>query len=478
VPALLKAMDGAGPVFREQVLRALKGVGGVSAEHVPQLLPLLRDDNFPEGRKFALEALAGLGPEALPATAALVEALRGRDDGVRVQAAKVLAGIGPAAKDVARAPLLELLRDPDDQVSAAATAALVKVARPTRAEVPALARNLSDASVAVRRYAAAALAELGLGAADAVPNLAEAVTRDQSPEVRRLAVAALLKVQPDHKAAVEAYTKALSDTDARVAREAAAALAQVGQEGGALAGLLQALDHPDPEVHKLANQGLAKVRLDKTHVPLLRKALESKKSEVRARVVAALGALGPDAREAVPDLVRLLGESKGAERTQTMTTLRKLGPAAREAGPKLAELLKDEDKAVRFEACMALIDVQAEEVEQAVPALVKALLVTNPEDRESVEMKEKSKQVLAKIGKPAVKALVKALESDFTGGGARTPAGLIKAAARLEVLNTLALIGPKGKTTELMQALARTERGDPVSDIRVAAKQLRLLINK
>jgi hypothetical protein len=127
---------------------------------------------------------------------------------------------------------------------------------------------------------------------------------------------------------------------------------------------------------------------------------------------------------------------------------------------------------------MALIDVQAEEVEQAVPALVKALLVTNPEDRESVEMKEKSKQVLAKIGKPAVKALVKALESDFTGGGARTPAGLIKAAARLEVLNTLALIGPKGKTTELMQALARTERGDPVSDIRVAAKQLRLLINK
>ncbi|HZY85203.1 MAG TPA: hypothetical protein VFE78_10260, partial [Gemmataceae bacterium] len=48
VPALLKAMDGAGPVFREQVLLALKGVGGVSADHVPQLLPLLRDDNFPE----------------------------------------------------------------------------------------------------------------------------------------------------------------------------------------------------------------------------------------------------------------------------------------------------------------------------------------------------------------------------------------------------------------------------------------------
>jgi HEAT repeat protein len=194
--------------------------------------------------------------------------------------------------------------------------------------------------------------------------------------------------------------------------------------------------------------------------------------------VAVLGALGPDAREAVPDLVRLLGAAKGAERAQALNALRKLGPAAREAGPQLAELLKDKDKTVRFEACLALIDVQAEEVEQAVPVLIKALLVTDPEDKEAVDTKEKSKQALARVGKPAVRPLVKALESDFVGGGVRTAAGLIKGAARLEVLNTLALIGSKGKTPELMQALARTERGDPVPDVRLAAKQLRLLLQK
>jgi HEAT repeat protein len=213
-------------------------------------------------------------------------------------------------------------------------------------------------------------------------------------------------------------------------------------------------------------------------VPLLRKALESKKPAVRGRVVAALAALGPDAREAVPDLVRLLGEGKGAERAQTMTALRKMGPAAREAGPKLAELLKEEDQALRFEACLALIDVGAEEVEQAVPVLIKALQVENAEDVEAIQTKEKAKQALAKVGKPAVSPLIKALEKDFSGGGPRAPLGLIKGAARLEVLNTLALIGPKGKTAELMQALVRTERSDPVPDVRLAARQLRALIQK
>jgi WD40 repeat protein/HEAT repeat protein len=478
VPALLKAMDGEGPVFREQVLRALKAIGGVSAEHVRELVPLLRDDNFPEGRKFALEALAGLGAEARPAAAALVEALRARDLALRIQAAKVLAGVGPAAREVAQAPLLELLRSPDDQVSAAAAAALVKVAPPTRGDVPGLARDLRDPALAMRRYAVAALAELGHGAVEAVPDLAEAVTRDQAAEVRRLAVVALLKVQPDSKAAVEAYTKALTDADVKVARQAAAALAQVGQEGGALPGLLKALDHPDPEVHKSANEGLAKVRLDRTSVPLLRQALESKKPEVRARIVAALGALGPDAAEAVPDLVRLLGAAKGAERARLMSALRKMGPAARAAGPKLAELLKDEDKAVRFEACQALIDLQAEEVEEAIPVLVKALQVESAEDKEALDTKESAKKSLAKVGKPAIRGLLKALEKDFSGGGPRSPGGIIKGAARLEVLNTLALMGATAKTPEVMQALVRTERGDPIPDVRLAAKQLRLLLQK
>ena len=36
----------------------------------------------------------------------------------------------------------------------------------------------------------------------------------------------------------------------------------------------------------------------------------------------------------------------------------------------------------------------------------------------------------------------------------------------------------KGKTPELMQALARTERSDPIPDVRLAARQLRALIQK
>jgi HEAT repeat protein len=184
------------------------------------------------------------------------------------------------------------------------------------------------------------------------------------------------------------------------------------------------------------------------------------------------------AGEAVPDLVRLLGEAKGAGRTQLMGALRRVGPAARGAGPKLAELLKDEDKALRFEACLALIDVQAEEVDQAVPALIPFLQVENPEDTEAIQTKEKAKQALAKVGKPAISPLIKALEKDFFGGGPRAPLGIIKGAARLEVLNTLALMGPKAKTAEVMLALARIEKQDLIPDVRLAARQLRALIQK
>lgn len=79
-----------------------------------------------EARQRAAFALASLGPDAQPATRALMAALADPNPGVRVAAAQALGRIGPAAS-AALAPLSAALTDPDPAVKNAAQAALLAI---------------------------------------------------------------------------------------------------------------------------------------------------------------------------------------------------------------------------------------------------------------------------------------------------------------------------------------------------------------
>ena len=79
-----------------------------------------------EARERAAFALASLGPDALPATRALMAALTDANPAVRVAAAQALGRVGPGAS-AAIAPLSAALTDPDPAVKNAAQAALLAI---------------------------------------------------------------------------------------------------------------------------------------------------------------------------------------------------------------------------------------------------------------------------------------------------------------------------------------------------------------
>jgi HEAT repeat protein len=142
------------------------------------------------------------------------------------------------------------------------------------ADVPALARQLKDGEVEDRRAAARALADLGAEAAPAVPALTTAL-KDRDLFVRRFSAQALGEIGPEARSALPALETALNDRRKEVQEAAAFAIGKMGSSG------IQVLT------------GLVKDT--------------NRDSMVRRKAMESLGAIGPDARSAIPALTSALG---------------------------------------------------------------------------------------------------------------------------------------------------------------------------
>jgi len=97
--------------------------------------------------------------------------------------------------------------------------------------------------------------------------------------------------------------------------------------------------------------------------------LTNRNAEVRRIAAEALGQLGPEARAAVPDLVRALADPEILVRRASARALGQIGPEARAAVPDLVRALADKDSYVRLSAAEALRQIG----QAAVPDLVRAL---------------------------------------------------------------------------------------------------------
>jgi HEAT repeat protein len=133
--------------------------------------------------------------------------------------------------------------------------------------------------------------------------------------------------------ALPALTRALSDSDVQMRRNAALALIHLG--GGYLAE--------------------ARPRLDiQEATPALIRATEDADTDVRAWAAHALAEIGPGAESAIPALIRLLGDKEEGPRNTSCLALGKIGPAAKEALPALREALRDPSSDVRRFAQQAI----------------------------------------------------------------------------------------------------------------------------
>jgi HEAT repeat protein len=373
------------------------------------------------------EALSALGAPAVPS---LVRLLEHGDFQHRQVTVGALERIGPEAREArpllekaAKEPMLKAsadkaLRAIGRGVSAGASA--VKDAPGTKpADIRSLAESLGDGDPFVSSRAAAALAALGPAAAEAPgkPDVEKAMK-----ERLRFSVAALGNIGQAAAPAVPdlVLTLKASKHDPDLPAAAASALGRIGPAAaGALPALIDALRENDPRVMGPAVFALSRMGPDGESQVVA--ALESKSQALRKSAAAALINLGgTSARKAVPVLLEALKEHR--DLVWAMELLERIGPADDRVLNAMAAFLRTADR----DACELVPSALARIGRPAVPALIAALTEKSPEVRRA------ACRALGMIGpdaQEAVPSLLRAMEDP-------------DASVRQRAATTLGNIGP------------------------------------
>jgi HEAT repeat protein len=256
------------------ILEPLVGaaLGAMGAAVVPELTAALREQSV-ERRRVAAYALGSIGPDARPAVKALAARLSDEEPAMRFLAARALGGIGKDAH-AALPRLRDATADKDTATSIRAALAVWQIGGDAR-YVPLIAQALEDKRLAMRHGAADALAVIGGDAKGAAGALAKALG-DGEPAVRQAAVVALGSIGRAAPQSSVALRPLLRDADKALRVSAAFALWQITGD---------------------ATESLAALR------PLLADA-----ANLQAAAVAKLGAIGPPARDVLPQLVTMYRE--------------------------------------------------------------------------------------------------------------------------------------------------------------------------
>ena len=245
-------------------------------------------------RATAVQAMGKLGQPALPLLKQIIASTRDADEEVRYEACCALARLGPPA--AAAIPALEqaLLKDSKAAVRLSAARALGAVATTGTSAALTLGNALGDKDQRIRDASANALANMGQGAAPALPALLKSIN-DSSHHTRGPSAVALGAIG-DSKA-IPLLVKRLTDSRFHVVLESAEALGLIGlKDPNAVNALRRALGHKSSQAREAAAAGVVKLGPDKGRWALgtlQRLAKKDPAPSVRERADKALRALKP-----------------------------------------------------------------------------------------------------------------------------------------------------------------------------------------
>lgn len=352
IDPLVKSTTHPDPRVRRAAVRTLRRLSPSTQQLAPLLSKQLADVD-PSVVMPALHTLADMDDDAVPF---LVEAL-GQPKS-RYWATIALAEIGPEAAP-AIAPLTKLAAEGEIEERLQAILALAAIGTPAASASPVLVTALESEEDTLRFAAAFALGSVRATDADAALTKA---ARDDDAFLGEVVCWARARIHPDDKALVDEAVKRLR-TGLHGERPTERSSAASG-----LSDLAETLDEPtrrelagefadllsDPEPAVGLSGGAALIRLGATAVDTLRGRLSD--PALRGRVLEILGAIGPEAKPAIDDMIKALGDADPATRGDAAVAIAALGPDAAAAVPVLEKMLREDDAApaTRYPAAYAL----------------------------------------------------------------------------------------------------------------------------
>lgn len=356
-----------------------------------------------------LADLARRHPDALerfePVIAVLSKRVNDEDRLIRRAAIQALCQMGDRAiPGLIRA--LSNPRAPRDERVGRVPPAVRGLAEMGKASAPALAEALGTEDVRTRIHAGWALARMPEGEGAAAMDALLRATRDADQRVRRTAAGALGAIGPEAGSAVPRILAMMEQGDG----DFSGSLWHIGLPAEQVDRLLALM--PGLEAHTSAPRAMATAGPEA--VPALIRGLSSETAAVRRGATIALAHLGKDAAPAAPALIKAL--ERREHRSATLWALGAIGPEAEGAVPALIELLKDDQWAMPISPFMLM-------------------------------HRSEAAKVLARIGKPAVPALIEGLSSD---------SGLVQAGC----VQALAAAGQEASDRVIPEVLALLRRAD------------------
>ncbi len=290
----------------------------VSSQVVDELVPLLRvrDD---EVRWNTLYAITQAGTSAASAVPELVPLLDDDDEAV-ADVVEALAAIGTASVPALR----EATGSDRVRLRSNAVDALGKIGREANAAIPNLLNLIKqDPSPQVRAGAALSLGSIGVDPSSCIPRLLEAL-KDGDPQVR-LGATTSLSLFGD--SGLPFVCDALLHEDESVRLIAVTSLGEFGPKAETAVPRLTDLIESEPNS---LTRSLAVVTLGKigpgaaTAVPALLRMSEGSDYHARSWVLEALGRIGPKAHSAIPTLTAALGDKSNLVRKAAKKALERV----------------------------------------------------------------------------------------------------------------------------------------------------------
>lgn len=292
----------------EAVLRAeqVRNLVLRKKDGLPQLVSALEDPS-PLVRVAALETLARLGPDALPAFDTVFRFLKSEPE--REAAIRCLAACGPDG--VPR--LAAALTHDAPSVRSGVIEALSRLGQAAEPALDGLVRCADDAEPDVRRAAVLALGNLSVRKAEVEAALRRRLD-DADGNIRFFAAESLARLEAADHPAVQALMAGLESPNASRRVAAVLSLSRLGPSAKAAVPALQRLleSDPDAQVRSAAARALGRIE-HAAAVPSLMAALRDPELEVRNAACDALGDIGPKAREALPALRECLKPINGRD---------------------------------------------------------------------------------------------------------------------------------------------------------------------